>query len=77
MLYIAFCDIVLADDRVSSRHAWIGFVDGRIVLRDLQSTNGAFLNAQTHASVSEVNLRSGDTIFFGGHQGDQFRFIAD
>lgn len=73
----ASCDIVLADDRVSSRHAWIGFVDGRIVLRDLKSTNGTFLNAQINSSVSEVELRSGDTIFFGGHQGDQFRFVAD
>lgn len=71
------CDIVIADTRVSSRHAWIGIVDGKAVLRDLKSTNGTFLNAQTSASVTEVELRSGDTIFFGGHQGNQFRFVAD
>lgn len=70
-------NIVLADPRVSSHHAWIGLVAGKAVLRDLKSTNGTFLNAQTHTSVSEVELRPGDTIFFGGHQGDQFRFVAD
>jgi hypothetical protein len=71
------CAVVLTDARVSARHAWIGFIDGKALLRDLQSTNGTFLNAQTHSSVSEVELRSGDTIFFGGHQGDQFRFVAN
>jgi hypothetical protein len=71
------CDIVLGDARVSGRHAWIGIVEGKALLRDLRSTNGTFLNAQTQASVSETELRTGDTIFFGGHQGDQFRFVAD
>lgn len=70
------CDIVLVDPRVSSRHAWIGVVDGQTILRDLKSTNGTFLNAHIHASVSEVPLHSGDTISFGGHQGDQFRYLA-
>jgi hypothetical protein len=71
------CDIVLADSRVSSRHAWIGEVDGRTVLRDLKSTNGTFLNAQIRTSITEVSLHPGDTIAFGGHQGDQFRFVTD
>jgi hypothetical protein len=70
------CDIVLVDPRVSSRHAWIGLVDGQTILRDLKSTNGTFLNAHIHASVSEVPLHSGDTISFGGHQGDQFRYLT-
>jgi hypothetical protein len=70
------CDIVLTDPRVSSRHAWVGFVDGKAMLRDLKSTNGTFLNARLNEPVSEAPLRSGDTIFFGGHQGDQFRFVV-
>lgn len=71
------CDIVLDDPRVSSRHAWIGFVDGMAVLRDLKSTNGTFLNAQVRVPVTETPLRSGDTILFGSHQGNQFQFVAD
>jgi len=73
----ASCDVVLADHRVSSRHAWIGPQGGKFVLRDLESTNGTFLNTQIQASVGEVELRSGDTIFFGSHQGDQFRFLSE
>jgi hypothetical protein len=71
------CDVIVADPRVSSRHAWIGIVAGKAMLRDLKSTNGTFLNTQTRTSVSETELRSGDMISFGGHQGDQFRFVAD
>jgi hypothetical protein len=71
------CDIVLDDPRVSSRHAWIGFVDGMAVLRDLKSSNGTFLNAQINFPVTETPLRSGDTIFFGNHRGSQFKFVTD
>ena len=70
-------DVIIIDGRVSSHHAWIGLVDGRVTLRDYQSLNGTFLNAQMDASVSEVALLDGDTIFFGGHGGDQYRFVLD
>jgi hypothetical protein len=72
-----YADIVLGDPRVSFRHAWVGIVDDKAVLRDLKSTNGTFLNAQLNTRITETPLRSGDTIFFGGHQGDQFRFVVD
>jgi hypothetical protein len=71
------CNIVLTDSCVSGQHAWIGLVDGKVTLRDLQSTNGTFLNAQLRTSISEVPLRPGDTIFIGGHLGEQFRFEVD
>jgi pSer/pThr/pTyr-binding forkhead associated (FHA) protein len=67
----------IADPRVSYHHAWIGIVDQKAVLRDLGSTNGTFLNAQIDAPVGEVVLSPGDTIFFGGHGRDQFRFVLD
>lgn len=69
--------IVIADPRVSHHHAWIGIVDDKVVLRDLGSTNGTFINARRDALVTEAALMPGDTIFFGGHGGDQFRFLAD
>jgi len=72
-----YSDIVLGDPRVSFRHAWVGIVEGEAMLRDLKSTNGTFLNAQLNSRVTESPLRPGDTIFFGGHQGDQFRFVVD
>lgn len=70
-------DIVITDARASLRHAWIGIVDRKVVLRDLGSTNGTFLNAQIDSPVGEVVLVPGDTIFFGGHGRDQFLFVVD
>lgn len=72
-----FADILLGDTHVSSRHAWIGFRSGKPVLRDLNSTNGTFLNGQIDAPVSEVALSSGDTILLGRHQGEQFLFVME
>ena len=70
-------DIVITDARASHRHAWVGIVDRKVVLRDLGSLNGTFLNAQIDTPVSEVVLSPGDTIFFGGHGRDQFRLVVD
>lgn len=70
-------DIVIADPRASHRHAWVGIVDRKVVLRDLGSLNGTFLNAQIDTPVSEVVLNPGDTISFGGHGRDQFRLVVD
>lgn len=70
-------DIVITDPRASNHHAWVGIVEHKVVLRDLGSTNGTFLNAQIDAPVSEAVLAPGDTIFFGGHGRDQFRLVVD
>lgn len=70
-------DIVITDPRASHHHAWIGIIDRKAVLRDLGSTNGTFLNARIESPISEVVLSPGDTIFFGGHGRDQFRFVVE
>ncbi len=70
-------DIVIADPRVSFHHAWLGVVDQKAILRDLESTNGTFLNGQIDAPVREAVLSPGDTIFFGGHSRDQFLFVVE
>ena len=43
---IAPADLVLADSQVSSRHAIVTLVDGRVEIRDLGSTNGTFANGR-------------------------------
>jgi hypothetical protein len=70
-------DVVISDPRASYHHAWIGILDHKAVLRDLGSTNGTFLNARIDSPVTEVLLNPGDTISFGGHGRDQFRFVVD
>ncbi len=52
------------DLEVSSRHAEIRAVDGGLVLVDIGSTNGTFVNGQRLSG--EHRLREGDVIQFGG-----------
>lgn len=55
-------DIVIADPMVSKRHAAIQCVNGRVLLVDLQSTNGTTLNG---APITQQELKSGDRIGIG------------
>ncbi len=54
-------NIQLVHRGVSGRHAEIRWIDGRVQLKDLQSTNGTFVNGKR---ISEVELRSGDELRF-------------
>ncbi len=55
------CDIVLENPNVSSTHAEIKNVDQRLVLIDLKSTNGSFVNG---VKVSKTYIDVGDKISF-------------
>jgi len=68
--------LIIVDGRISSHHAWIGMVDGRVMLRDYQSLNGTFLNADMETRVGDAVLADGDTIHFGGEGGEEFRFVV-
>ena len=57
-------DVFIVDDSISSRHAEISGVEGAMVLRDLDSTNGTFLNREQ--ITGEHPLGEGDEIYFGG-----------
>lgn len=61
------CDLQLdpeVDRDVSTRHAEVRQVEGRLILRDLGSTNGTFVNGERIAGDHE--LRDGDVIGLGG-----------
>jgi FHA domain/FhaA, N-terminal domain len=58
----ADCELVLRDPRVSRRHARLQGRDGLLVLTDLGSTNGTFVNGYR---ISEVVLGEGDRIEMG------------
>ncbi len=70
------CGLVLSDQHVSGRHAWVGVVDGVAVIRDLGSTNGTFLNAGSQSVGENTPLAIGDTIMLGGHYGLQLRVVS-
>jgi hypothetical protein len=57
------CQLVLADDTVSRRHADLRLVDGRWYLRDLESSNGTWVNGRR---VVEAEVRPGDLVHLGG-----------
>jgi len=54
-------NIQLVHRGVSGRHAELRWIDGRVRLTDLQSTNGTFVNGKR---ISEVELHSGDELRF-------------
>jgi hypothetical protein len=60
----AECSLQLPAASASRRHACVAWRDGAVVLRDLGSTNGTFLNGARVSS--ETPLRSGDKIRIGG-----------
>lgn len=57
------CDVSVADEMVSSRHARLSFHHGQWWLEDLNSTNGTFLNAEK--IIAPIVITSGDEIRCG------------
>ncbi len=55
-------DLVINNPSVSSSHAQISQVGSRIIVKDLGSTNGTFIN---RAPVTEATLQPGQSLRFG------------
>jgi len=66
-------NIVIKDDRVSREHAWIGPSGNSIVIRDLNSANGTFLNSIEN-KITEAVLKDGDKIIIGKGEFASFLF---
>lgn len=64
------CGLTLEGDSVSRKHCAIHFRDGSYFIRDLQSTNGTFVNDQAN---EEVRLKAGDRIRIGNQI---FKFLS-
>ncbi len=58
-------DIVIDNLAVSGNHARIESVSSTFVVRDLESTNGTFVNKK---KVSMHNLKHGDILIIGKHE---------
>jgi hypothetical protein len=55
-------DMVLVEDMVSRKHAKISIRPGKVVIEDLGSTNGTFVNGE---KVRQARLKEGDRILIG------------
>ncbi len=57
-------DLVIIGPFVSKYHAVIQFIDGQILISDLKSSNGTFVNG---IEITEAYLNIGDEIVIGKH----------
>ena len=55
-------DIVLVEDMVSRKHAKLTTQAGKIVIQDLGSTNGTFVNGE---KIKRARLKEGDRVLIG------------
>lgn len=55
-------DLVLVEDMVSRKHAKITTGSGKIIIQDLGSTNGTFVNGE---KIKRAPLRDGDRVLIG------------
>jgi diguanylate cyclase (GGDEF)-like protein len=56
------CDIVVLEDGVSRKHAQILLEETKVLIQDLESTNGTYINGQKN---SRVELQNGDKVQMG------------
>lgn len=72
----AKCDIVIDNPHVSREHTWVGEEGGNVVVKDLASANGTFLNTMGHQIKSEI-LKPGDVIIIGKGKMASFVFKSE
>lgn len=56
------CDVVINDPSLSRKHCVVKNENGTIILEDLKSTNGTFVNG---IKVDKIELQSGQRVFLG------------
>jgi EAL domain-containing protein (putative c-di-GMP-specific phosphodiesterase class I) len=66
------CCLQLNVDRISRKHARIDTSNGQLVVTDLDSTNGTFVNHQRIGQTTPIT--NGDVLHFAGHE---FRLIEE
>lgn len=59
-------DVLLTDSQISRKHAEIRLESGKIILKDLGSTNGTFISDERLQPQEEREIESGAKLRFGG-----------
>lgn len=66
--------IVVDNDGVSREHAWIGMEGGKVMVKDLNSMNGTYLNSTDTDRIKSEPLKDGDLIIIGKGRFAIFRY---
>jgi pSer/pThr/pTyr-binding forkhead associated (FHA) protein len=67
-------DIVINSEMISREHAWVGLEEGKVMIKDLNSRNGTYLNSTESARISREILKDGDALFIGKAGTEVFKF---
>jgi len=68
--------VIIENAIVSREHAWIGLEDGIVVIKDLNSQNGTYLNSLEAARVETAALKDGDVIYIGKNGMESYKYKA-
>jgi ABC transport system ATP-binding/permease protein len=63
----AACDFSINDPSVSQRHLAAAEIDGKIVIKDLDSTNGTYVNHRDRRIIGSIHVNSNDTLILGNY----------
>jgi serine protease Do len=66
--------VALENDGVSREHAWIGMENGKMMVKDLNSLNGTYLNTTETDRIKSEPLKNGDVIIIGKGRFAAFTF---
>lgn len=69
-------NLVIDSEIVSREHAWIGLENGIVVIRDLESRNGTYINSLDGARIRVTELKDGDVIYIGKNGVESFKYKA-
>ena len=68
--------VVIENDGVSREHAWVGMENGRMMVKDLNSLNGTYLNSTESDRIKSEALKDGDVIILGKGRFGAFTYRA-
>jgi pSer/pThr/pTyr-binding forkhead associated (FHA) protein len=66
--------IIINDSVISREHAWVGLSEGKIIIRDINSSNGTFINSLDNPRITSEELKDGDIIYIGKKGIESFKF---
>ncbi|MEA5114187.1 MAG: trypsin-like peptidase domain-containing protein [Geobacteraceae bacterium] len=68
--------VIIENDGVSREHAWVGMENGLLVIKDLNSLNGTYLNSSDSDRIKTEPVKDGDVIIIGKGRFSAFTYRA-